>query len=95
MLASAPLVPALFRCVVESGPEEKCMRDEWTKTLPDGRSVSYSSDGAPGVGAVISAKIEGQSVGETTNVPAPLTREQVEAAFADFVAKSSKRVSAS
>jgi hypothetical protein len=55
------------------------LRDEWTKKLPDGRVVVYTSEFDPENGGVITAQV-GKIV-RTRAVQAPTTREDVEAKF--------------
>ena len=61
------------------------MIDEWTKNLPNGRTVAYSSDIAPETGGVITARVG--DIALTQNVFAPMTREEVEALFAPTLAQ--------
>jgi hypothetical protein len=58
------------------------MPDEWTKKLPDGRTVVYTSEFIPENGGVITAQV-GKTV-HTRAVQAPLTREEVEARFTNL-----------
>jgi hypothetical protein len=55
------------------------VRDEWTKKLPDERTVIYTSEFVPGDGGVITAYV-GEIV-RTRTVQVPMTREEVEAQF--------------
>jgi len=55
------------------------MHDEWTKKLPDDRTVVYISEFVPGNGGVIKARV-GEIV-RTRSVQVPMTREEVEAQF--------------
>jgi hypothetical protein len=55
------------------------MPDQWTKKLPDGRTVIYASNIEPGTGSVITARVE--EIKHTKAVQAPMTREEVEAHF--------------
>jgi hypothetical protein len=55
------------------------MRDEWTKKLPDERTVIYSLEFVPGNGGVITGYV-GEIV-RTRTVQFPMTREEVEAQF--------------
>lgn len=64
------------------------MQDSWSKKQADGRTVTYTSHGEAGAGFVHTVAVEGRSVTETTSSLGPLTREQVEALFADFVGKN-------
>jgi len=57
------------------------MRDEWSKNLPDGRTVVYTSDITAGIGGVITREV-GDMI-QTTHVNAPMSREQVETEFGD------------
>jgi len=66
--------------VVESAREVPAMIDEWTKNLPNGRTVTYSSDIVPETGGVITARVG--DIALTQNVFAPMTHEDVEALFA-------------
>jgi glutamate dehydrogenase/leucine dehydrogenase len=68
------------------------MQDEWSKKLPDGRTVVYTSDIVAGTGGVITAKIE--YVIQTTAVKVPLTREDVEAEFRNISGGASRAVQA-
>jgi hypothetical protein len=55
------------------------MPDEWTKKLPDDRTVIYASEFVPGsCGVIIMFSDE---IARTHIVEAPLTREEVEAHF--------------
>jgi hypothetical protein len=56
--------------------------DEWTKNLADGRPVIYTSDITQETGGVITACIGG--ITHTLAVQAPMTRQEVEAAFPDL-----------
>jgi len=62
------------------------MLDEWTKPSPDGKTVTYKMEGEPRVGFVYSAGVEGRNIKQLSTSEGPLTREQVEARFADYVA---------
>jgi hypothetical protein len=64
------------------------MQDEWSKKLPDGRTVFYTRDIVPGTGGVITAKIE--YVIQTTAVKVPMTREDVEAEFRNISGGASR-----
>jgi hypothetical protein len=55
------------------------MRDEWTKKLPDDRTVIYTSEFVPGNGGVIIMYLD--EIARTHIVEAPLTREEVEVHF--------------
>jgi hypothetical protein len=55
------------------------MPDQWTKKLPDGRTVVYTSNIEAGTGGVITARVE--EIKRTKAVQAPMTREEVEAHF--------------
>jgi hypothetical protein len=55
------------------------MFDEWSKKLPDGRTVVYTRNIVEGNGGTITAKVG--DVTQTTYVNSPMTREQVEADF--------------
>jgi hypothetical protein len=57
------------------------MHDEWTKKLPSGKIAHYSFDIVPGTGGVISERTNG--IVRTTAVKDLMTREQVEAEFAE------------
>ena len=54
-------------------------RDEWTKTIASGETVHYTYVFEPDAGGVITAT-KG-AVTQTTNIHAPMTRQQVEAEF--------------
>ena len=56
--------------------------DEWTKELPDGRTVVYTSEIAPETGGVITASVG--DIKQTGIALAPMTRQEVEAAFPDL-----------
>jgi hypothetical protein len=56
------------------------MPDEWTKKLPDGRTVVYTSNIEAGTGGVITARVV--DIAHTQHVYAPMTRQEVEALFA-------------
>ena len=43
--------------MVESAHEVPVMIDEWTKNLPNGRTVAYSTNIAPETGGVITARV--------------------------------------
>ncbi len=55
------------------------MIDEWTKKLPDGRTVVYTMNIEAGTGGMITARVE--EIKHTKTVQAPMTREEVEARF--------------
>jgi hypothetical protein len=55
------------------------MPDQWTKKLPDGRTVVYTSNIEAGIGGVITARVD--EIKHTKAVKAPMTREEVEAHF--------------
>ena len=55
------------------------MPDQWTKKLPDGRTVVYTRDVSPESGGVITARVD--EVKSTKTVQTAMTREQVEAHF--------------
>jgi hypothetical protein len=55
------------------------MSDQWTKKLPDGRTVVYTSDISPEGGGMITARVE--EIKHTKTVQAPMTREEVEVHF--------------
>jgi hypothetical protein len=55
------------------------MPDQWTKKLPDGRTVVYTSYFSPESGGVITARVD--EIKHTKAVQAPMTREEVEAHF--------------
>jgi hypothetical protein len=57
------------------------MRDEWSKKLPDGQTVIYTSDITAGIGGAITRKV-GDMI-QTIQVSIPISREQVEAQFGD------------
>jgi hypothetical protein len=59
------------------------MEDEWTKKLPGGRTVAYTSNIEDGTGGVISAHVG--DIALTQHVYAPMTRQEVEALFAPTV----------
>jgi hypothetical protein len=58
------------------------MRDEWTKNLPDDRTVVYTSEFVPGNSGVIKAHV-GEIV-RTRSVQVPMTREEAEAHFTNL-----------
>jgi hypothetical protein len=58
------------------------MRDEWSKKLPDGRTAVYKSEFLAGCGGVIEAHLGKLTC--TRTISAPMTREEVEASFADL-----------
>jgi hypothetical protein len=55
------------------------MPDQWTKKLPDGRTVLYTSNIEAGTGGVITARVE--EIKHSKTVQTPMTREEVEARF--------------
>ena len=55
------------------------MSDQWTKKLPDGRTVVYTMNIEAGTGGMITARVE--EIRHTKTVQAPMTREEVEARF--------------
>jgi hypothetical protein len=55
------------------------MPDQWTKKLPDGRTVVYTRDVSPESGGVITARVD--EIKHTKPVHRPMTREEVEAQF--------------
>jgi hypothetical protein len=55
------------------------MPDQWTKKLPDGRTVVYTSNIEAGTGGVITARVE--EIEHTNTGQAPMTREEVEVHF--------------
>ena len=55
------------------------MRDEWTKELPDERTVIYTSKFVPGNGGVIAAHVS--ELVRTPTVQVQVTREEVDAQF--------------
>jgi hypothetical protein len=55
------------------------MPDHWTKKLPDGRTVVYTSNIEADTGGVITARVE--EIKHTKAVQAPMTREEVEDHF--------------
>ena len=55
------------------------MIDEWTKKLPDGRTVVCTMNIEAGTGGMITARVE--EIKHTKTVQAPMTREEVEARF--------------
>ena len=63
--------------------------DEWTNKLPDGRTVVYTSNlGSPlsGLGGgVITAQVG--DIRHTDTATLPMTRQEIEAAFAGVFAK--------
>jgi hypothetical protein len=56
------------------------MHDKWSKKLPDGRTVIYTSEFLAEDGGVISAEVDETVL--TRSVPTQMTREEVEARFA-------------
>jgi hypothetical protein len=58
------------------------MRDEWTKNLPDGRIVVFTSEFVLGNGGVIQARV-GEII-RTRTVSGPMTREEVESRFTNL-----------
>jgi hypothetical protein len=55
------------------------VRDEWTKKLPDDRTVIYTSEIDPRDGGMITAWVD--AIIRTRTVEGPMTREEVEAEF--------------
>ena len=55
------------------------MPDQWTKKLPDGRTVVYTSNIDAVTGGVITARVE--EIKHTKTVQASMTREEVEVHF--------------
>jgi len=63
------------------------MREEWTAQLPSGTKVRYTYTEMTTTMASITAQVEGDAVLHMlNNVPAPLTRQQVQDFFADKLA---------
>jgi hypothetical protein len=60
------------------------VHDKWSKTLTDGRTVTYTGDITPGTGGVITAQV-GDGLVHTIAVKEVMTRDEVEAAFADRI----------
>ena len=52
---------------------------QWTKTLPNGKKISYVYEELPGDGAIVGAHVEGDNVGIAQASKTPMTREEVEA----------------
>jgi hypothetical protein len=55
------------------------MSDQWTKKLPDGRTVVDTSDISPEGAGMITARVG--EIKHTKTVQAPMTREEVEVHF--------------
>jgi hypothetical protein len=55
------------------------MYDEWTRKLPDGRFIRYTSTVEPGRGGIIVATVDGRT--KTLEVDNAVTREEVEEHF--------------
>ena len=55
------------------------MPDQWTKKLPDGRTVVYTSNIDAVTGGVITARVE--EIKHTKTVQVSMTREEVEVHF--------------
>lgn len=62
------------------------MDDAWTK-FKNGRAVAYTRRGEQGVGYVYTVKVESRDVAATWQSKEELSREQIEAHFADVVAE--------
>ena len=56
------------------------MHDKWSKKLPDGRTVVYTSEFLAGNGGTITAELD--EIVLTRTVPGQITREEAEARFA-------------
>jgi hypothetical protein len=62
--------------------------DKWTKRLPDGRTVVYTSDiGLKRVGGPITAQVEGNVIKHTDLATHEMNQQEIEAAFAGILAK--------
>ena len=62
--------------------------DRWTKKLPDGRTVTYTSDIGPGnAGGPIGAQVEGNVIKHADVARHEMTRQEIEAAFAGVFAR--------
>jgi len=60
------------------------VKDEWTKSLPDGRKVTYTYEPMLADSARITATVQGEPVGQMITLPKvknPLSREEVELHF--------------
>jgi hypothetical protein len=61
--------------------------DQWQSKLPDGRTVTYTSNiGAVGVGGPIAAQLANEILKYTNFAGGPMTRREIEAVFADVLA---------
>jgi hypothetical protein len=62
--------------------------DGWTKKLPDGRIVGYTSDiGKESGGGPITAQVRGEVIKHTDFATHPMRRQEIEAAFTGVLAK--------
>ena len=62
------------------------MIDIWTKQSPKGKTVRFKIEGDKKTGFVYSAETQGGDIVQVDGSLEELTREQVEARFAEFVA---------
>lgn len=61
---------------------------QWTKKLPDGRIVDYTSNiGPKNGGGPITAQVQGEDIKHTDIATHPMTRQEIEAEFAGVLAK--------
>jgi hypothetical protein len=91
-----PLVPATAGVHAAAGRYAGCagratglerqVIDVWTKQLPGNKTVTFKIEGDRKSGFVYSAKMEGRDIREITGFLEELTRERVEAMFANYVA---------
>ncbi len=62
--------------------------DQWTKKLPDGQIVDYTSNVGPGnIGGPITAQVRGELIKHEGIATRPMSREEIEAEFAGVLAK--------
>ena len=62
------------------------MIDTWRMELPTSKNVTFKIEGDRKSGFVFSAKMDGRDIMEVTGSLRVLTRKDVEAMFADYVA---------
>jgi hypothetical protein len=62
--------------------------DQWQSKLPDGRTVTYTSNiGPQGVGGPIAAQVANEDLKHTNFVNGPMPRREIEAVFVELLAK--------
>jgi|HubBroStandDraft_6_1064221.scaffolds.fasta_scaffold2462216_2 hypothetical protein len=62
--------------------------DRWTNKLPDGRTVTYTSNiGTGGAGGSITAQAEGNVIAHSGSAGHEMNRQEIEAVFAGVLAR--------